>query len=114
MGSSGDGDDVAGDDELTCTICFTERGRFKLSAEPTCKHYICTAFDKPGGCVRRCLETVMQSGAFPGRCPGCLDEYRDSEPERGKIGGAVMGLLQQEGAIDRDLQVRFMLRQEPT
>lgn len=101
------------DDELACKICFTDRGRFKLSTEDSCTHYFCTTADGSGGCIRRYMDRVVQSGAFPGRCPGCLDEFREVDPERGTIQAPILAVLRQQEIIDRDLEVRFMLRQEP-
>lgn len=52
---------------LDCLICFSEPGKLSLTRH-SCGHGFCS------DCTRRTIDSILELGQFPGRCPGCKGE----------------------------------------
>ena len=93
------------DDDEDCLICWCDPQKYGISTE--CTHFFCET------CIKTHLETIVNSGKFPGYCPICLANTPKGEtPRYGRITGKAMTFLERRGIITKEFQFRFMRKQE--
>lgn len=92
------------DDIDECLICWHNPQKFGVST--SCAHLFCE------DCIRGHLNSILSSGNFPGYCPLCQSAAPENEqPRYGRIDGKALTFLETKGVIEKELQFRFMRKQ---
>jgi hypothetical protein len=93
-----------GEEADECLICYCDPQQYGISTE--CSHFFCET------CIKLQLDTIMNSGKFPGYCPICeANAPKGEAPRYGKITGKAMTFLQRHGIVTKEFQFRFMRKQ---